>query len=208
MCVQISHDAPWQTHATPRCPTWPNKLLVRDLGGALTHHLPTLAWTQAFGHADESMPMPSSRALNYLQLPRSVSAPVPPISSHVGLEHEMLLEQRLSAMDIPFWTESDMRAHGYFKTPDIWLQVPVAVLDRHAPGGPAWRLVAWIDSKATFGDDRIHAKQQEEQYSTYVNRYGPGLVIYWFGALEGLGHEDVMVLDAFPQAEDVRTLNR
>ena len=35
----------------------------------------------------------------------------------------MLLEQHLSALGIPFWTESDMRAHGYFKTPDIWLQV-------------------------------------------------------------------------------------
>lgn len=35
----------------------------------------------------------------------------------------MLLEQKLSEIGIPFWTETDMRAHGFFKTPDIWLQV-------------------------------------------------------------------------------------
>lgn len=49
------------------------------------------------------------------------------------------------------------------------LQVPIAVRDTRAraqPGGRAWRVVSWIDSKATFGDDRTHAKQLEEQYST------------------------------------------
>ena len=40
-----------------------------------------------------------------------------------GLEHEMLLERCLSEIGVPFWTETDMRAHGFFKTPDIWLQV-------------------------------------------------------------------------------------
>ncbi len=44
----------------------------------------------------------------------------------------------------------------------------MAVRDR-ATG--AWRTVCWIDSKATFGDDRVHARQSEEQYSAYVNRY-------------------------------------
>ncbi len=83
----------------------------------------------------------------------------------------------------------------------------MAVLD---PASGAWRLVSWIDSKATFGDDRIHAKQQEEQYSTYCNRYGPGLVIYWFGCIDGLGSCDanVLVLDAFPDAAGVSTLPR
>ena len=46
----------------------------------------------------------------------------------------MLLEQHLSALGIPFWTESDMRAHGYFKTPDIWLQVTLG----GGGGGGTW----------------------------------------------------------------------
>ena len=226
--------------------------------------------------------LPSTRSPS-LPPTRTPCSPPPLL---LGLEHEMLLEQHLSALGIPFWTESDMRAHGYFKTPDIWLQVtlgggevaargpasiplyiaaglslweergreggggawacfrgtviwlqtsstgipvgllrgasihstptpdvwllqvPVAVLDRQAPSaaGPSWRVVSWIDSKATFGDDRIHAKQLEEQYSTYVNRYGPGLVIYWFGCIDGLGQGDVMVMDAFPAGDALCTL--
>lgn len=54
------------------------------------------------------------------------------------------------------------------------------------PSTGAWRLVSWIDSKATFGDDATHSRQMEEQYSTYLHRYGPGLVIYWFGCLDDL----------------------
>lgn len=103
-------------------------------------------------------------------------------------------------------------------------QVPIAVRDKRAhPRGDGWRIVTWIDSKATFGDDRTHSKQYEEQYSTcagtsgslcwkpaigyfilcfamcspdsslsihllcsYVNRYGPGLIIYWFDFIEDL----------------------
>ena len=51
-------------------------------------------------------------------------------------------------------------------------KVPIAV------GG---RIVHWIDSKATFGDEKSHNNQYMDQYQQYINRYGPGLVIYWFG---------------------------
>jgi len=47
-------------------------------------------------------------------------------------------------------------------------------------------MVHWIDSKATFGDDRTHNQQMEGQYATYLNRYGPGCVIYWFGFIADL----------------------
>lgn len=51
-------------------------------------------------------------------------------------------------------------------------QVPVAV---------DGRVVHWIDSKATYGDESSHLNQYMDQYQQYVNRYGPGMVIYWFG---------------------------
>jgi hypothetical protein len=70
-----------------------------------------------------------------------------------------------------------------------------------------WHIVHWIDSKACFGDERTHKQQLDGQYSTYLNRYGTGLVIYWFGFLEGLeGCGEVLLLDHFPQAEELRLL--
>ncbi|KAJ9508960.1 hypothetical protein QJQ45_028291, partial [Haematococcus lacustris] len=141
-----------------------------------------------------------------------------------GLEYELLLEQQLRAAGIAaFWTEAELRSQGCFKTPDIRLQVPFAVRRPQQQGGGRWpwpgtpqlggvhdpcHVVTWIDSKATFGDDRMHSKQLEEQYNTYVNRYGPGLVIYWFGFIEDLNTDaNVLLLDRFPTAAEMVLLH-
>lgn len=84
------------------------------------------------------------------------------------------------------------------------LQVPVAV----CVAGGAWRVVHWVDSKACFGDERMHSQALEGQYATYVNRYGPGLVIYWFGFLAGLDDECVALLDGLPGPGQLRQLPR
>ncbi|GIL43495.1 hypothetical protein Vafri_956, partial [Volvox africanus] len=78
--------------------------------------------------------------------------------------------------------------------------VPVAV--RSCSGSE--HLVCWVDSKATFGDPRTHLKQVEEQYCTYVNRYGPGMVIYWFGFVEDLNNDpQVLLCDDFPDSASI-----
>ena len=50
------------------------------------------------------------------------------------------------------------------------------------------------------------------QYQKYVNRFGPGLVIYWHGFIRDLsqlqGGEDVLLLDRFPLPQDLLTLPR
>jgi hypothetical protein len=69
--------------------------------------------------------------------------------------------------------------------------------------------VHWIDSKASFGDERTHSSQLEAQYRTYTNRYGPGLVIYWFGFLAGMENDaEVLLLEAFPRPQDLLQLPR
>ena len=55
-----------------------------------------------------------------------------------GKEYELLLEEKLAALGIPFVTEDALRAEGHAKTPDIKLELPIAVRGR---------VVNWIDSK-------------------------------------------------------------
>lgn len=107
-----------------------------------------------------------------------------------GLEYEHILLRKLAARGIPFRTEEQLRLIGTHKTPDVELQVPAEV------GG---RIVNWIDSKAMFADRSAHAEHQK-QFRSYVNRFGPGMVIYWFGHVDSLPHDDdVVVAGGFPR---------
>ncbi|GLI68756.1 hypothetical protein VaNZ11_013209 [Volvox africanus] len=117
-----------------------------------------------------------------------------------GLEYELYLQQRLVEAGLSFWSESELRQLGFHKTPDCKLKVPVAVRSRSG----SEHLVCWVDSKATFGDHRTHLKQVEEQYCTYVNRYGPGMVIYWFGFVQDLNTDpQVLLCDDFPDSASI-----
>ncbi|KAG6462255.1 hypothetical protein O3G_MSEX013151 [Manduca sexta] len=99
------------------------------------------------------------------------------IKQSIGLEYELRLERELRLMDITFLDESILRSRGYDKTPDFKLDVPIAVDDF---------IVNWVESKALFGDEENHSGYLKEQLLCYWNRFGPGLVIYWFGYLETL----------------------
>lgn len=65
--------------------------------------------------------------------------------------------------------EHGLKARGYDKTPDIKLEVPVAV-DGH--------IVNWIESKASFGDRASHKKYLDEQFWSYQNRYNSYMYMY------------------------------
>jgi len=60
-----------------------------------------------------------------------------------------------------------------------------------------WKMICWIDSKALFGDVNTHQAKVLPQAESYVHRFGPGLILYWFGHAPldtlGNGHGDVMV---------------
>ncbi|KAM9147997.1 CDAN1-interacting nuclease 1 isoform 1-T1 [Pangshura tecta] len=139
------------------------------------------------------------------------------IKHAIGHEHEVLLREMLLEKNLSFLAEEQLRAKGYDKTPDFILEVPVAV-EGH--------IIHWIESKASFGDECSHQAYLHDQFWSYwnrfnlkrsqkhlsclldlVQRFGPGLVIYWYGFIEELDcHRErgILLKDCFPT--DIVTL--
>ncbi|KAJ1450294.1 hypothetical protein M885DRAFT_571438 [Pelagophyceae sp. CCMP2097] len=138
----------------------------------------------------------------------------------IGIEYELLLQDHLERRAIPFEHEDDLRLRGFAKTPDVLLVIPLGVTISRADlplGSQAGAssaacetaraksddlaIVNWIDSKAMFGSPDVFESEHEAQLLSYVNRLGPGAVIYWFGFASSLQarHPDVLVLDAWPE---------
>jgi len=120
------------------------------------------------------------------------------VKHEIGLKYEKMLHDILTEKGIPYSDEEVLRKEGYDKTPDFKLIIPIGV-NNH--------VVNWIESKASFGDEESHSAYLENQFWSYSNRFGPGLVIYWFGFIEELNiniEQGIMLADTFPV--DVITL--
>ncbi|XP_075387065.1 CDAN1-interacting nuclease 1 isoform X4 [Tenrec ecaudatus] len=120
------------------------------------------------------------------------------IKHAIGHEHEVLLRDLLLERNLSFLGEGQLRAKGYDKTPDFILQVPVAV-EGH--------IIHWIESKASFGDECSHHAYLHDQFWSYWNRFGPGLVIYWYGFIQELDcnrERGILLKASFPT--DIVTL--
>lgn len=107
----------------------------------------------------------------------------------IGIDYEQRLADRLDQCDVPFEHEDDLRAKGFAKTPDALLAIPLGFLSRGR-----LRVVNWIDSKALFGSAALYHADHRQQLLAYVNRFGPGAVIYWFGFANELQSLDVDIL--------------
>lgn len=97
------------------------------------------------------------------------------IRAVLGIEYEHLLCDILRTRGLQFETEDDLRRRGSFKTPDVLLAVPVAFTGH---------VVCWIDSKAKFADEYTLNKDYNDAVKSYANRFGPGMVVYWFGIID------------------------
>ncbi|XP_037397621.1 CDAN1-interacting nuclease 1 isoform X3 [Pygocentrus nattereri] len=84
------------------------------------------------------------------------------IKHAIGQEHEEILREKLRERNLSFLDENHLRAKGYDKTPDIILEVPIAV-EGH--------IVHWIESKASFGDEQSHRTYLNDQFWSYWNRF-------------------------------------
>ncbi|KAE8970666.1 hypothetical protein PR003_g26026 [Phytophthora rubi] len=119
------------------------------------------------------------------------------IRHNMGVEYEYLLLETLRNRQLVFESEDVLREKGLSKTPDVRLLLPIGVKD---PKSGQLHVVNWIDSKAMFGDRHTHETENASQLQGYVNRYGPGMVIYWFGHVAQLSSDsDIYIIDSFPQ---------
>lgn len=110
----------------------------------------------------------------------------------VGQQYEIRLYNELKKKNIAFRHEEDLRTYGYDKTPDFKLEVPIAI---------DGFIVNWVESKARFGSSNIHQEYNDSQFLSYWNRFGSGLVIYWFGYVQNIVDQDnkkYIVRDSLP----------
>ena len=56
----------------------------------------------------------------------------------------------------------------------------------------------------------VRRQQQDEQYAKYLNRFGPGAVIYWYGFSSDLAdiNPNILVLGDFPYNSDIVQLRQ
>lgn len=132
--------------------------------------------------------------LECVELDEYCSPYVDRIRRTIGLEYEFILQEKLRNLSIPFESEEKLRERGFAKTPDILLRVPFCI----AEDAGRVHVVNWIDSKAMFGDPATH-QGAKSQFRAYCNRFGSGLVLYWFGFVASLNaDDDVLLMDRMP----------
>ena len=91
----------------------------------------------------------------------------------------------LAANKKKFITEKEAKERGHPKTPDFHLEAPMKVDGR-------W--VNWIESKGTFGDGKEVNKDYRKQLTHYVDLFGAGMVVYWYGFIGGVLDDEERIL--------------
>jgi hypothetical protein len=115
------------------------------------------------------------------------------IAECYGREYENVLVGHLKRFYLCFETEQELRSKGRSKTPDALFLIPMATITLESSSSSSSNsnnsnelsVVNWIDSKAMFADDETFLENLA-QFKAYNNRYGKGLVIYWFGFSESV----------------------
>ncbi len=113
------------------------------------------------------------------------------VQAKKGKEGEERIKRFLEKRGIKFARESELKTK-YEKTPDFLLDKWV-----HLNGEP----VRWIESKASIGDMDKVKRDYKKQLSRYMEMFGPGAIVYWFGVLPAakkwLEDRGVLVLESF-----------
>jgi hypothetical protein len=104
------------------------------------------------------------------------------IQKERGIEGEATIAKWLNEKGISYKTENDLKGkteHG--KTVDFLLDTPITIQFEDG-----LKDINWIESKGSFGDNKKMMRDYRKQLEPYTKYWGPGIVVYWFGFLEGM----------------------
>jgi hypothetical protein len=110
-----------------------------------------------------------------------------------GRKGEERLYEWLRRHGIGYRTEKDLRGK-YAKTPDALLDHPIIFYGQK---------LAWIESKANFGDDVELRKNLKRQLGPYTELFGEGAVVYWYGFVDGADSPPGILLWDAPTIESI-----
>lgn len=103
-----------------------------------------------------------------------------------GKMGERRLCQWLDKQNLDYKTEKDLKGQ-YSKTPDALL------VKSFSSNGMN---IKWIESKASFGDETEIRRNTKRQLKAYTEIFGQGMVVYWFGFIEGVHPpKNVLIVD-------------
>jgi len=98
------------------------------------------------------------------------------IQKRRGKWGETLLYTWLERFKIKYRVEVELRGR-FSKTPDCLLENPLTLGTRE---------IRWIESKANFADRVEFNRNMKRQVIPYLEMFGPGMIVYWFGFIDGL----------------------
>jgi len=101
-----------------------------------------------------------------------------------GYLGEARIKEWLEKYGIEFLTENDLKGDGK-KTPDFLLKTPVQYRGEE---------IHWIESKGTFGDTHELRRNLAKQLKPYLELFGSGMVVYWYGLLDETPSIDGIVI--------------
>ena len=110
-------------------------------------------------------------------------------SKERGKWGEGLLWEWLDSQGVDYMTEEDERREDGSqgsKTPDCLLAEPMNFCGKK---------IFWIESKASFGDAAEFKINSNKQLIPYTELFGPGVVVYWTGYLDGLACPEGVTLE-------------
>lgn len=92
----------------------------------------------------------------------------------------------LDRQNLEYQTEEEIKG-THQKTPDALLKKPIRTNGMK---------VKWIESKASFGDEIEIRRNTKKQLRAYTEMFGQGIVVYWFGFIEGVHNpKNVLIVD-------------